>query len=513
MNLRNSCKNKAPAGSKLASTVQNNMLYQLPRTVEADELIGFFKDFEGEKERLSVQDYALGLTTLEEVFLNLSDHDKFVTTDQLVRQGSNGKVAPEDVEARDPESYKAASKRDQVSAMYWKTWSYQRRSCSTCCALVLLPTMVMILLSLLSGLFETLKLDILCGSGVGKADCLTQGPDLACLKSFFELTSESTLGLDHGLINEVSGAPFDGVNPNCNSETCFDDLEQIKFQSVPVVANVTDSSAVGSVAYSTAQATELFEWFADNKLNLILIDECQEAYDEEFDSGTQCQDPISRVSCQERIDGLQSTRDYLENQQGSTGPLISLCTAEANVTFVPSADQIADVEALIAERELCLKERFPLVFSTLSDPDGLNIAQTITDIKASKTGSGVLGDFTTELVSDPLLDAAVSKLFFETEAVLSALLVGRAVITGGPVNPIEILTASSKEICSNYDILVDPNLYFNAQLFNDTISNATGGNIEGVSNLFLFIGSEPGRDSFAKYVNLCQQVSIRFLPF
>jgi hypothetical protein len=58
-------------GAELYFEEESMLQFQLPRDATG-EMIAFFKAFELQKEALGVHDYSIGLSTMEEVFLNLS---------------------------------------------------------------------------------------------------------------------------------------------------------------------------------------------------------------------------------------------------------------------------------------------------------------------------------------------------------------------------------------------------------------------------------------------------------
>ena len=68
--------------SKLVNNIEGAMFFKVP---EADDesLIKFFKLMEEKREELGITDFSVGLTTLEEVFLELSKRDQFIMDDEL----------------------------------------------------------------------------------------------------------------------------------------------------------------------------------------------------------------------------------------------------------------------------------------------------------------------------------------------------------------------------------------------------------------------------------------------
>ena len=64
----------------LQSAVEGHLLFQLPRTDDNQQLVPFFQALEQSKAKLGVTDFSIGLSTLEEVFLNLSKKE-FLSAD------------------------------------------------------------------------------------------------------------------------------------------------------------------------------------------------------------------------------------------------------------------------------------------------------------------------------------------------------------------------------------------------------------------------------------------------
>lgn len=86
---------EAPPGTELQSNINGALLFQLaradtPQAVSA--MTVFFRKLEENKDKLGIGDYSLGLSTLEEVFLNLSNDDGFL--DKSTFGGGNDPVIP-----------------------------------------------------------------------------------------------------------------------------------------------------------------------------------------------------------------------------------------------------------------------------------------------------------------------------------------------------------------------------------------------------------------------------------
>ena len=67
-------------GSELVNNVDGAMFFKVPDT-DDETLVAFFKTVEERREELGISDFSVGLTTLEEVFLELSKRDQFIMDD------------------------------------------------------------------------------------------------------------------------------------------------------------------------------------------------------------------------------------------------------------------------------------------------------------------------------------------------------------------------------------------------------------------------------------------------
>lgn len=90
----------APAGTRLAASIDNALLFQLPRQENALDIVPFFKSFEAEKDSLGIEQFSVGLSTLEEVFLNLSHKDNFLSSDVV---GGSAAVTPAHIQVTVPD--------------------------------------------------------------------------------------------------------------------------------------------------------------------------------------------------------------------------------------------------------------------------------------------------------------------------------------------------------------------------------------------------------------------------
>ena len=64
-----------PAGTTLQASIEGAMVFQLPRVDDKHLMVNFFRALEDKKDELGVSNFSVGLSTLEEVFLNLSEQE------------------------------------------------------------------------------------------------------------------------------------------------------------------------------------------------------------------------------------------------------------------------------------------------------------------------------------------------------------------------------------------------------------------------------------------------------
>ena len=66
--------------SEVLKQVEKAVFFRLPSETEEgeDSIVDFFKTLEAEKSKIGVKDFSIGLSTLEEVFLELSKKDSFI---------------------------------------------------------------------------------------------------------------------------------------------------------------------------------------------------------------------------------------------------------------------------------------------------------------------------------------------------------------------------------------------------------------------------------------------------
>jgi ABC-type multidrug transport system ATPase subunit len=264
------------------------LFLSLPKIDDELSLLPFFQELEQRKADLGVSDFSVGLSTLEEVFLELSKRDHFIpgVSKEIVRtkvplpdgvdvgsainfkdkwgrdtsvtvsakgikdgfelvevegpdeSPTNPNVAIK-VDEKIPLQAGGVSKAHQAKALCFKTLQWQKRHKAQLMANLCFPVFIMILLIVLDTLvFGLLRESALCGAGVKYKDCKAKGYNLTCAANALSMASkfETPPKLGVGLIQRwgVGGV---GINPNCgeddtSSRVCFEGLEKPRFHGI-----------------------------------------------------------------------------------------------------------------------------------------------------------------------------------------------------------------------------------------------------------------------------------------
>jgi ABC-type multidrug transport system ATPase subunit len=151
-----------------------------------------------------------------------------------------------------------------LSALTIKTIQFQKTRVAQTCCIVCMPVVLMLLLLLLGLLFDSVKLQIVCGEGVNKEDCIEKGFNMTCVKNIFENSGRPTTP---GIV--VGEASWGSINPNCGTDKgvddgssafiCYDGLEKVKFNDVPFAATPAQSSGLGKI--SNKRDPLLVDWY------------------------------------------------------------------------------------------------------------------------------------------------------------------------------------------------------------------------------------------------------------
>jgi len=384
----------APAGTKLASSTEGALVYQLPRQERSQDLVPFFRGFEKEKTDMRVNDYSLGLTTLEEVFLNLSQHNEDAELAKALGAGGTSSMSMfSQDDARAARNLGAVplpnrtSLSGQYKALLIKSLTFQCRRLRSCLIVVLFPIVIMLALLVLDkALFDPLKVKAMCGQGVSAADCPTIGPDLNCLATLFEYEPVTTLdSVEVGRI-DLDGFRGGAVNPNCDKLSCYDGLEKIDTRSIPVF------DAGNGLGFVNQSSTQLFDWHAD-LLYLLSNRTCEDAYEAHFDASL-CN---SDQTCITNVQDLQTAEDWLTaNAKQTFSTDACLRTSTGNI-YTPPPAILDAVNAYQAELVACQGNNTMSIL--LPHFTSVSMAAELANI--TTVGQGVMGSFSMDRIYEP----------------------------------------------------------------------------------------------------------------
>lgn len=404
------------AKSSTSSTGDNHMVLQLPRMNESEVLVRFLAFIESSQSSLGIEDLALSLSTLEEVFIRLSQEDHFIAQEEEIAKVPGALTT--EFKARN------MGTRVQFNALLQKSITYQCKQKTSCCMLTIFPMVIMLLLLALdSALLTPFKLEAMCGSGIKtKEECIESGYDLDCVSQLATYSSPSALSAVVGQIS-TSGRRG-GINPNCDSSGCFTGLEVPRYDQIPIyVSTAAGSEYLGSRSSSqTFEATtareSLAEWWANMNF-LLRNDTCEQIYSNHLDESEACADEsgADAVSCQARVRSLQSAADYVDSDNGTdtSSAGLGICSrgSDGNL-LVPTLSEIVQIYTWQQERDACLALADAQVWAHLASA---NFSDWFATITAEETIEGLLGE-----VELPMFTQSYVQTF--TKRVLTMLLNG-----------------------------------------------------------------------------------------
>ncbi|KAH9249876.1 hypothetical protein BASA81_012367 [Batrachochytrium salamandrivorans] len=348
---------------KVESDGSDAIFVSLPKATAA-QLIPLFAQFEQDKVHLGVEDYSLSLSTLEEVFLNLSQSEEDREREKLESTNPNWKARLMECEAYQPtfNPEKRVSLFDQCNALFWKTWTFQMRNMSSLCCTIMYPIVIMILLVVLDiAVFEPLKVTAVCGKNVTANDCLTAGPDLTCVGTLYQF--RPTTMVDTAVIGRITAgsAAGSGANPNCNTDICFTDLEKMDSANFPLsydnTASVSPTWLGESELGNTTAQRELFEWHSNL---LFLLDLSSTSCDADYDDAFTCNSTLKgqqRTDCLDDRRSLTEAQEYaksLEDQTSATPGLGSCLRTAGGQLKVPNQYYLDRITALDQAKAACV---------------------------------------------------------------------------------------------------------------------------------------------------------------
>ena len=382
------CKENAPEGTTHIETSGNFLQFQFPKEkeMESTDLGSFFKSFEENMSELGVADYSIGMATLEEVFLNLSTLDGFATPDKDKTLDSRINSA----------SRRKGSTWMQLKALFLKSLSYQLSQKTSCCIIVTLPVLIMMMLFAIEAFFfAPLTLEALCGS-VPKAECQERGPDIDCLLRLQSISFPKEPTPAVGVIDNIGR--YGGVNPNCDENGCFIGLEEADYSGIPFL----DSTGSPSGNISFTPNAQLREWRAD-LLFFLKDSSCQVLFDNKLDPQKHCQGQSGAEfsACVKEVQELENTRAHLDAEAPNQ---TSVCATSQDSSFTPTAANVAKIQAYEASLVACEKEREETLLSHFA-----NLTSLLQNVSAEEK-QGLLGRFTTRIFQNQALNVFLASI-------------------------------------------------------------------------------------------------------
>mmetsp|Transcript_8009 Transcript_8009/g.14688 ORF Transcript_8009/g.14688 Transcript_8009/m.14688 type:complete len:1998 (+) Transcript_8009:47-6040(+) len=441
----------APEGTTLEGNLfGDTVTVNLPRVDDVSKLVSFFQLLESSKDDLNIKDFSLSQSTLEEVFLNLSKLDNFISK-------TNEEKKLDEVERE----YTRVGALMQFKALFLKSCTYQLKNTKSCCIIVLFPVFVMLMLLMVEQVvFKKLRMEIVCGKNMTETQCLESGIDISCVERLSKLSFPSNPKGEVGRIKAGHGSRGN-INPNCNSLGCFEGLETANYEAIPLLENAGQLGALGALEMDLDPT--LKEWHHD--LRFMLVNStCDDAFFERFDEYDGCEDqaPDGKLECQTQVRALQRARAYINSENGTraTGSLTDLCGSGSsnNGIVAPPDEDVRTVHALEKEREACTSDQFKNLWAHFLAMPPIHTA--------SRKAKGVLGNFT-------------SKMFYQEPLEIFADSIVRLAM-GSEVAMLQILSAGG-QIPSNLQDLCDPSL---GPAFKTVISESLGHelNVTGIYN-------------------------------
>ena len=425
-------------GSELVGHVDMALFFKVPDTDDAT-LVHFFESVESRRQELGISDFSVGLTTLEEVFLELSKRDNTTNSHNADVQNSKPKkrrAGEDDDNVMDTEKKNVAALTstlegkqfkptgwNYLTALTIKTIQFQKTRWLQCCCIMIMPVFLMVILLLLNLLFTGIKITSVCGPGITEENCAKDGYNLTCVQNILERSFASEPpSLRWGEVQRrgTAGPP---INRNCGGDrpagykrnrVCYYGLEKPTFDAIPFTSP-TDSTGLGSIGHTRDAA--IVDWY-DGFRYTMSSSTCAAVFDDQFDYDIVCADDKS-PDCRAKVNKLTLTKSWRAQNPadgstprsgaGSSGLESFLATClPGNETdssstsrrrqrrlaeYEPSDDEIAAYDDLVSNKTVCEGKWLLDVSARLKDAP--NIPSSVTSTK-----TGVLGNFTTAFVSD-----------------------------------------------------------------------------------------------------------------
>ena len=329
-------------GIEVIKRLEKAIFFKVPLVDDDPKLIPFFSALEFKKKALGIDDFSVGLATMEEVFLELSKRDlmdssDFVTLQYQVPEGAEPGMQIEmplpdgggshtivlgeepvpgsNMTVRVPktkinvgdqttaeEDFGKGTKtfKSTCVALTIKTRQLQCRKKCELAALILFPISMVAIIALIDVLlFDTFRYPPMCGKGIyNKEDCQAKGYNLSCIEQLLVLprppsasqvwygTPWYTWFSDMNCGSDTGGTyAEDGKTSLTNGTECYNHLEKLTWDNLRYSAPHSLDAEVGVVSYQTTP--ELKSWH-DNFEYALTSKYCDRTVDWLFDCESVC---------------------------------------------------------------------------------------------------------------------------------------------------------------------------------------------------------------------------------
>lgn len=413
--------------AKLVSNVEGHMTFQFPRNEsddQSDMMARFFAKLEDQKEALGVLDFSIGMTTLEDVFINTAHKDeederKRTEEKEMEQQGAtrieeepSPKPASGDVELQtftksqekkiDDTALLADEKvlqtkwqvfRRQFSALWKKNWSFQKRQRKQTACVILTPVFLIVLLLIL----QALILDPLRNDAV-------KGVDFTCMTNLFKTTFITSSSWQIGVPYKRSGPPL----------RSFGSAEYVDQPQYNIL--VSGGSSLGVLNTTPSAITKT--WYSSLLHGARAIIQCDADYTSAIEKNLELQ-----------------TADAWETAQTTPSYGASQCTAQggSSGSYAPAASTLAQLAGLQNARDRCKDLASTNLVSALGN---VSLAP---ELPGSRVASGVFAGVSMHGYTGSLFDSVATRV----RAVLAqaaAANVSAALTTCGLTVPAQYVT-------------------------------------------------------------------------
>lgn len=370
--------------------------FQIPDSASDEESAELFGALQSKKESLGIKSISVGMSTLEDVFLNLAiqdeDEDEAVAAEHAESREETKTEAPGESSAASSgaAARKAGGVGKQVDALVAKHGKNQVRNKKAMCGIILLPVLMLLGCALLNELLIKPEIE----AEVGKVD-------LDCMEDIFDMTYNLPHEIYVGLQSQGNYYQFAGADetPGCDlraSGSRWREPPCLAFNyEQPSYAIFVSGAVDGELDLGTT--SEITEWREALLGKALAYETCNDVYTAAVEKSGELVNAVEWQAAQ--------AGDY---RDAGTGACIKGDTdSDGNAGLqAPRDDVLAELEALQGTRDACqTAASASMVAHYVENVDGgsQSIASVIEAAAASSVSSGVLGNVSFRHLTEPLL--------------------------------------------------------------------------------------------------------------